>query len=477
MSKIKNEIDLSGLPRKIYHGREVVDWIGSVGYKCKFVYDDIEGEVEIIDYEKVGRKAKIIIKYGTKIDKMLIDSFAKCRLGKILCKITSEFKIEIGEIFKDDKRYMHITDRKYKKDKKGQNLKLYKYTCNKCGWKEGWIEESNLLKGNGCSCCCNSPRVVVPGINDIATTDPWMIKYFINPEDAKNYTKSSNKKIKVKCPDCGRVKDEYISINKIYSRQRISCSCNDNMTYPEKFMSNLLFQLGIEFEYQLSKTTFDWCKNYKYDFYLKEYNTIIETHGKQHYEDVKGYMKKLKDEQNNDLIKKELALKNGVFNYVVIDCRLSELKWIKESVLNSKLYKMFDFSNVNWNESHEFALKNLVKEVCEYYEENKDNVLIKDIGEVFRLGRNTTSRYLKFGSTLGWCKYDINKIIDTKYNIIKPHNIRRVLCIELNEEFESMAECCKQLNKRFGKKLTHSGISNVCNDKQKSHQGFTFKYV
>lgn len=475
----ERKIDLSGLPRwENGKNKGSINWKASMGCKCKFVYDDIEDEVEIIGYKRINNKSNLIFKYGDKIDEMPTDKFAKCRFGKILCKITSEFKIGIGEVFEDKKRNMIITDRKYKKDKKGQNWKFYKYHCNKCGWTEGWVEESCLLRGGGCACCRNSPRVVVPGINDIVTTDNWMVKFFQGgEEEARLYNKSSNKKIYPICPDCGKIREKPISINKIYSRKHVPCNCNDNTTYPEKFMSNILFQLGVEFEYQLSKANFTWCENYKYDFYLKDYDTIIETHGRQHYDDVKGYMKKIKDEQYNDLIKKELALKNGILNYIVIDCRLSDIEWIKDSISNSVLYKIFDFSNINWNKAHEFALSNLVKEVCEYYENNKDSMLIKDIAKVFKIGRNATSRYLKFGSTLGWCNYDINKIINTKYNIIKPYNIRKVLCVELNEEFESMTECSKQLNKRFGKKITHSGISDVCTGKLKSHQGFTFKYV
>ena len=50
-------IDLSDLPRK---GKSI-DWKNSIGYKCKFKYDDIKGEVEIVDYKK-DKHSKLIIK-------------------------------------------------------------------------------------------------------------------------------------------------------------------------------------------------------------------------------------------------------------------------------------------------------------------------------------------------------------------------------------------------------------------------------
>lgn len=127
MSKIKKEIDLSELPKRGKH----IDWKNSIGCKCMFVYDDINGEVDIIGYD-VNEKS-VIFNYKSKIDKIKRDSFSKCEFGKILGKRTNEFKIDIGTIFKDDKRDMIITDREYRKDKNGRNRKWYKYTCNKCG--------------------------------------------------------------------------------------------------------------------------------------------------------------------------------------------------------------------------------------------------------------------------------------------------------------------------------------------------------
>ena len=43
------------------------------------------------------------------------------------------------------------------------------WKCHKCGYT--WeAQVYNRANGKGCPCCAN--RVVVPGINDLATTDP-----------------------------------------------------------------------------------------------------------------------------------------------------------------------------------------------------------------------------------------------------------------------------------------------------------------
>ena len=158
----------------------------------------------------------------------------------------------------------------------------------------------------------------------------------------------------------------------------LSCFCNDGISYVEKFMYNALKQLDIKFSTQLSKTVFKWCDKYRYDFYF-EYNNkqyICEINGLQHYEEsfknVKSNRNRrtLKEEQKNDKLKKELALKNDIKedNYIVIDCRYSELEWIKEHILNSNLAKIFDLSNIDWLKCHEFACCTRVKEACDLWE-------------------------------------------------------------------------------------------------------------
>lgn len=124
----EKKIDLSELPKK----GKLIDWKNSVGCKCKFVYDDIKGEVEIIGYE-YNKRPIIIFKYKHETYKMKSDNFIKCKFGNLLCKITNKFKVEIGTKFKNDKVDIAIIDREYRKDKKGGNRKWYKYTCNKCG--------------------------------------------------------------------------------------------------------------------------------------------------------------------------------------------------------------------------------------------------------------------------------------------------------------------------------------------------------
>ncbi|MGW6611622.1 hypothetical protein ACWF7H_28460, partial [Peribacillus butanolivorans] len=173
--------------------------------------------------------------------------------------------------------------------------------------------------------------------NCIANTHPEFAKLFWNQEDTYKYRYSTHKKADFKCQNCGNIVRNK-RITDIYF-QGLPCPCKDKISYPEKFMYSLLTQLEIEFEFQI---TFDWSKNIKtnnpkldgtkrYDFYLNEINTIIETEGRQHFEETGFELlggRTLQEEQENDRIKKSLAIVNEINNYIVIDCRESEIEFI-----------------------------------------------------------------------------------------------------------------------------------------------------
>lgn len=383
------EIDLSGLP--IGDGnvnKNSINWNKSIGCKCKFVYDDIKGEVEIIGYKRNGQRIFFI--YNDEKYNMKSCNFKKCQFGRMLGKITKEFKIKIGTKFGNG----IVIDKKYKKDKRGIDCKYYLLKCLNCDDKR-WMYENRLF--------------------------------------IENYN----------CNKCG-----------------------DGTSYPEKVMNCILRQLSSNYIYQLSNKNYEWCERYKYDFYLKDYNLIIETHGRQHYDIVDKFKRTLfKEQQENDKIKKELALKNGIDKYIVIDCRKSKLDWIKNNILNSELVQIYDLSNIDWNKVQEVALGNSIKDICKFYDNNSE-LTKKELATKFKLNISTVTKYLKQGYNMGWCK---------KYNT--KHQYKRVLCIELNEEFESISECARKLSERFNKKFTLTCISNVCRGKQKTHQDFHFKYI
>lgn len=485
----KQEINLSNLSRwKEGKNKGNINWTKSIDKIVSFKYDNIEGFLKIIRYN--SKNQELIILYNDKEFKIKTTSFINCQIGRMIGKITKEFKYKIGTRFQDNKRDITITNTEYRKDKNGIDRKWYKYKCNVCGWTEGWIIEGHIDEGNGCGCCAN--RVPVLGINTIWDTDHWMIPIINDDEFCKTHTHSCSDSIYPTCPDCGRIKSNKMSINTIYGRHGTPCVCSDNFSYPEKIMFNVLEQVKIKFEYH---KTFEWSKNIQvenpklcgskeYDFYF-EYNNeqyIIETHGSQHYEKnkfstMKG-AKTLEEEQLNDKIKKELALSNSIKeeNYIVVDCRNTYMKWIKEHIIESNLKKLFDLNNINWNTCLEFTSSNLVKVACEY-KRNNDELFSGDISKIMNINQYTVIRYLKIGNKLTWCNYDAveEKIRNNKRATL--FHGKKIKCIELNKNFNSLRECSRYFKENLEIQLFGNCIGMVCNNKLESYKGYHFYFI
>ena len=115
---------------------------------------------------------------------------------------SSNGKYKIGDIITTFGRNLKIINKEYREVIARKNGKIYKnhrwvyeYQCINCG-NTDWIVEYSLddKQHCGCNACCCPPKKLVQGINDIATTNPWMIKYFDNPDDANKYFKFSKEK-------------------------------------------------------------------------------------------------------------------------------------------------------------------------------------------------------------------------------------------------------------------------------------------
>lgn len=494
--EVYKKIFLEDLPRQKGYGGKRFDWANCIGLKVRVLYDDIDTFIEIVNHTSKTNLLTIRNEVYGDYD-VLSGNFIKCKLGKYFNKYTNEFRVEIGQPIKDDRRDLIIIDRKTVKDKKGQNYKYYKYKCNNCGFECGehyksgehkeelWIEESNLLNAkNGCSCCCMPNQITVEGINDIPTTAPWMVKYFQGGyEEAKKYVKACGVKIKPICPCCGDIKKKAMSISTIYNEKSIGCkTCGDGVSYPAKFMKSVLNQVGLEYQQEVK---FSWCNYFNkytnknayglYDFVIEENKLIIEVDGEFHRKDnsISGQTKE--ESEYIDNIKDIMAKENG---YTVI--RISDEDDLRGSVLKSDLSKMLDLSKIDWVKCEEFALSNLVKEVCNYWNDKKCRETANDLAYKFNTSRKTIINYLKKGTKLGWCYYN-PKEEQRKYIFKAVKSISKEVEIFKDGKslgiFESCMELSRQSEDLFGIKLKSKSISAVCTGKLNHHKGFTFKYT
>lgn len=350
-------------------------------------------------------------------------------------------------------------------------VKGYRYMCMLDGY-IGEIAESHITKGVGCPVCGNAK--CVDGINSIYDTRKDLLKFFANEDDSHRYTACSGKKILCKCPICGY--EKIMSINNL-SRHGLSCNfCSDGLSYPNKFVYCFLNQLKINF---VSEHTFSWCTNKVYDIYIPSLNMIIENHGKQHYVksgfEISGG-RTLKEEQENDSFKYNVAIKNGIQYYITIDCRKSDLEYIKNSIMSSYLPSLLNFSDktVDWNLCHKYALNPIIEDVCKYWENNNKNITCTK--EHFKLDIHTVMQYLEKGAKIGYCSYK-KGFMNSKILSSTQFGSKPIYNVENDIYFFSKKECEQYFKDKY-KDSTFSGyvLYKYINNSKKYHNN-TFIYV
>lgn len=387
------------------------DWDSSIGRIVNFKYDDIVGALTITGRYNSQYMCIDIPEYVTNYP-IYVGQIKNGQFGRILKKITPEFKYNIGDIIND----LLISDMY-----KISGYKYYNYRCTKDGY-EGHIRESHLATNHGCPVCAN--KIVLKGHNDIATTNPNLANLFCNKDDAYLYTEFSNKYANFKCPRCGHQVCSKINYIATYG---LSCKkCGDGISYPNKFVYNFVEQVstlhsmrGQQLMFQPEKN-FKWSTNVEhenknlsgrkmYDMYIYDYNIIIENHGNYHYKESyfnKKSNRSLEDVQENDKIKMNLAIENGIQNdhYIVLDCYESNMDYIKNSIMSSNLPTLLHFSehDIDWNQCDKFATSSRVYEACEHWNNGiKD---CKQIASIMKMDKSTIRRYIKNGQKLGIIK-------------------------------------------------------------------------
>ena len=443
-----------------------INWKKSIGYKVEFIYDNIKGEVEIIDYFRKNNYPCLKIKYKNKIYSININDFRNCSLGNILGLVNHNYKYQIGDVINNvASGKLKILEQIKIKGNDGWLRKYYRYKCLICG-NIDTISEGNLtINKNGCSVC--SGRKVLVGYNDMWTTNSELASLLDDPEDGYRYTQNSNKRVDWKCSNCGNIIKNKV-INKI-NQKGLSCpKCSDGISYPEKFMFNVLQQLKIEFTYQLSKIHFKWCKNYRYDFYfiLNNKQYIIEMDGSFHKNDNKMNGQTKKESKAIDDYKDKLAREYDV-EVIRIDCQESEINYIKDNIIKSKLNNIFDLSKINWLKCEEFACNSLVKQVCELW--NSGICSANKISKIMKIGRHTILGYLKQGAKLDWCDYDPKKVIENKK--------QKIVCLNDNKIFNSIKESEKFYNIPQLNKHMKECCNNQCNYNHNGINPITGEYL
>lgn len=142
---------------------------------------------------------------------------------------------------------------------------------------------------------------------------------------------------------------------------------------------------------------------------------------------------------------------------------------------------IFDLSNINWIRADLYAIKNnRAKEIWDYWNNRGETETTEDLIKLFGLSRSTILRYLKRGHDLNLCVYNKEEERRRSGEKIKSSLGRRVEVFKYGTSlgvFNSLTEVERVSLKLFKTQLNHSSISATIKNKQRTHKGFTFKYV
>ncbi len=338
----------------------------------------------------------------------------------------------------------------------------------------------NVFAIMGCRCPVCVNKKIIPGVNDIATTRPDLASYFLYEEDTHKYAACSGKFVWMRCPICRSV--QFKQISHVYVRGFSCDRCSRGKSYPEQFMYNVLDQIKQKYNMKIyTSHAFDWSQHIVansdalsgkkiYDFYIVcDKEIIIETHGKQHYMECAFTKRTLAEEQENDRIKMNEAMRRGfcVDTYVVIDCQQSNKKYIQKSIMRSILPKLlqFDEDDIDWEQAHKQASINITQWICDLWNECMENDKVNAITEITGLSFQTVYKYLQIGAKLGLCKHGQNRN-------------RPIYCIEYNCYFACAKVCAEYLSNILNRKITMLNINRSArNDGTTSAYGLHFKYI
>jgi len=345
-------------------------------------------------------------------------------------------------------RILDRWDYKLNVDKDGKSIspKDVSHGSNKPYWFKCLDNSEHVSEQKNINTFTNGKQVTINchQCDSISTTYPHMLTFLVNEEDGVKFSVGSDKKTLLKCPNCGyeKLKNVYDWLNKGFGCPK----CSDGVSYPNKFMFNILEQIQILKNVKVFETekTFDWLiynfkekeRKGKLDFYLiiNDQNYGIEMDGGFHSKDNNMNGQTKEESKYIDNEKDRLCREHDV-TVIRIDSSKSEMDWIKNSIMSSRFPILLGFKSedIDWLKCHEWACNSLVKVVCDMrMRENKSNI---EISSELKLHVSTIIRYLKQGVELGWCDYNGKEALTHK-----EYQYKKVVCLTTNEIFDSILD-------------------------------------
>lgn len=317
----------------------------------------------------------------------------------------------------------------------------------------------------------------------IIVTNPDILVYLKDKNDAYLYPKYSPAFIDTLCPFCGYEKKYRV---RDLTQGGFSCDrCGDGVSYPNKFMFCLLEQLQISFINEVTKRHegFLWVGDYRYDFYFEKdgHKYFIEMDGGFHYRDR---FRSKEEAMQIDNQKDHLAREHNI-NVIRVNCdydKYDRYAYIKNSILQSELENIFNFNSrcIDWEACDKRGCSNLMYLACDQW--NNGIYSTSDIATSLGVSANTIIDYLKHGANLGICNYSVDLARRIAYEKLIDRNIARSKPIMVYTDskiigvFPSNVKLCECSKEFFGKKFTPEHVQFACAN-NKTAYGYKVKYI
>lgn len=388
-------IMLGNVPKKLWNGKTSFDWKNSIDIELKCVHKNKEYNITII--EPVYNENPVSLK-GLKIlsgDKEYTRSVNTIKLAKLNFlsgTFDKNYRFNVGDTVAN----CTILEQKHLKSnyEKSKSVKGYKVKCNFTGIVFDWDEGS--LRKRKFSPYYN--RLTVTDENCLWNQRPDLRPYIKDKEYAKKGTTpfSRTNTITLECPNCKSIKVYKVKdLPKVYNCR----SCSNNTPFTEKLFEAILKANNIKYETQ---KRMEGCENVlplPFDFYLTDYNILVEIQGIQHYQEKTGFSnsESLDIIKKRDKIKLDFCKENNI-KLIYIDARKSNYDYIMKSIKSTELKNLLDLSIENvikenlmiLNEKNKYPIDKIIQLVDSGYSYRKTAKILNEEG--YDISRHTVSR-------------------------------------------------------------------------------------
>lgn len=225
------------------------------------------------------------------------------------------------------------------------NVALKCIECNNV-WNLSHAYEALFNRGNGCPYC--NGEIIKKGFNSLGDLRPDLIPFFIDKELPYTLFPYSHKKVELKCPNCGETRLMEVCALTNYG---FNCQiCGSAVSLPNRVIRSIIINNKNEiddYSFEYGKTILDGQALDVY-FVKNGIKYAIEMQGRQHDKSAtKSFYRDTEyDIDYYDELKRQKLKELGVIE-IEIECNKTNMEYIKQKILDSKLSDILNLSNID----------------------------------------------------------------------------------------------------------------------------------